>query len=390
MLSTRPISRLQDNADYSREAVTKTPGRALKGRAGLQENVLQNGSMTANPREKRVGLQTPFHQGPSKIILQDAQNSSKLATLSGARPLGDKTPKPNRQSLSLFTPGPRNQKASKLVLPPIQGENDVPSPTQPPSSSRTKLRNPRPSKCFETPVTKGDHWNVSDVSIHEGTSTLGKVNEAAADELDDDSEPEYMPPKPIEPPYEPPFEVPDYREVGQTLLELARSYPVDDSPYVYQVDSEDLLKGCDWPTEQMHLDLPASDEDEIFGPRISGRQANTRTATSFATTGKQTVSRPPPLKGTAVARKVNTSTYSSRPATSLAIRAPDPKPAVFVSRPGTSASNSRPSVSRGNSKYQIRVAPNTKGMADKSDKNNILAFQISDGLEQEDDFRFCI
>ncbi|KAL5485434.1 hypothetical protein ACEPAI_8076 [Sanghuangporus weigelae] len=390
MLSSRPISLLQENADYSRNAVTKTPGRALKGRAGLQENVLQNGSMTANPREKRVALQTPFHQGPSKIILQDTQTTSKLATFSGARPLGDKTPKPNRQSLSLFTPGPRNQKASKLVLPSIQGENDVPSPTQPPSSSRTRLRNPRPSKCFETPVTKGDHWNVSDVSIHEGMSTLGEANEVAAGELDDDSEPEYMPPKPIEPPYEPPFELPDYREVGQTLLKLAHSYPVDDSPYVYQVDSEDLLKGCDWSTEHMHLGLPEPDEDEILGPRISERQANTRTATSLATTGKRYVSRPPPLKATVVARKVNTSTYSSRPATSLAIRAPDTKPALIVPRPGTSASNSRPLVSRANSKYQICVAANTKDMTDKLDRDNILAFQISDELEQEDDFRFCI
>ncbi|KAL5523540.1 hypothetical protein ACEPAG_7713 [Sanghuangporus baumii] len=390
MLSTRPISLLQENADYSRNAVTKTPGRALKGRAGLQENVLENGSMTANPREKRMTLQTPFHQGPSKIILQNTQTSSKLATLSGARPLGDKTPKPNRQSLSLFTPGPRNQKASKLVLPSIQGEDDVPSPTQPPSSSRTKLRIPRPSKCFETPVTKGDHWNVSDVSIHEGTSALGEANEAAADELDDDSEPEYMPPKSIESPYEPPFELPDYREVGRTLLKLAHSYPVDDSHYVYQVDSEDLLKGCDWSTEHMHLDLPESDEDEIFGTRISERLTNIRTVASFATTGKRYVSRPPPLKATAVARKVKTSTYSTRPATSLAIRAPDPKPALAVPRPGTSASNSRPLISRVNSKYQVRVAPNTKGVADKFDKDNILASQISDELEQEDDFCFCI
>ncbi|KAL5507470.1 hypothetical protein ACEPAH_6926 [Sanghuangporus vaninii] len=390
MLSTRPISLLQENTDFSRNAVTKTPGRTLKGRAGLQENVLQNGSISVNPTEKRVAFQTPFRQGPDKTILQDTQTSSKLATLSSGRPLGDKTPKPNRQSLSLFTPGSRNQKTPKLVLPTIQSENDIPSPTRPPSSSRTKLRNPQPSKCFETPVTKGDHWNVSDVSIHEGTSTLGKANEATADELDDDSEPEYMPPKPIEPPYEPPFELPDCREVGQTLLKLAHSYPVDDSPYVYQVDSEDLLKGCDFSREQMHLDLPASDEDEIFGPRMSERKANTRTTASFATTGKRTVSRPPPLKATAVARKVNASTYSSRPATSLAIRAPDPKPALFVLRPGTSASNSRPLVSRAKTKDQIRVAPNIKGMTDESDKDNILASQIGDGLEQEDDFRFCI
>lgn len=132
----------------------------------------------------------------SGIILKDAQASSKLATLSGTRPLGDKTPKPNRQSLSLFTPAPRNLKASKLALSPLQDDLEITSPTRPPSSSRTKLRSPRLSKCFETPVTKGDYWNVSDVSIEQETTAFEGASDVAANELDDESELEYMPPKP--------------------------------------------------------------------------------------------------------------------------------------------------------------------------------------------------
>lgn len=31
-------------------------------------------------------------------------------------------------------------------------------------------------------------------------------------------------------PYEPPFELPDYKEVGRTLLALTHSYPIDDIP----------------------------------------------------------------------------------------------------------------------------------------------------------------
>lgn len=130
----------------------------------------------------------------SEMILQDAPASSKTAT--ATRPLGDKTPLVNRQNISLFTPGPRNGKNSKLVLPPLKDEDEVGSPGQPPSSSRKKMRAPRTSKTFETPVTKGDHWNVSDVSIDVGTSNIDEVGEVDPNEPDY-SDPEYMPPKAI-------------------------------------------------------------------------------------------------------------------------------------------------------------------------------------------------
>jgi hypothetical protein len=40
-------------------------------------------------------------------------------------------------------------------------------------------------------VTKGDHWNVSDVSIEIGGSSLEEV---AEEDVDDYSDVEYMPP----------------------------------------------------------------------------------------------------------------------------------------------------------------------------------------------------
>lgn len=62
----------------------------------------------------------------------------------------------------------------------------------PPSTTRKKLRVPRSaSKSFETPITRGDHWNVSDTSIELGGPNVADVPE---EEVDDFSEPEYMPP----------------------------------------------------------------------------------------------------------------------------------------------------------------------------------------------------
>ena len=128
------------------------------------------------------------------MIVQEKQNASKRANNYATLPLGDKTPKPNRQSLSLFTPGPRSEKPTKSFLSTIQDENDVKLPSQPPSATRKKLRSPRISNNFQTPITKGDHWDVSDVSIMEELPALNGPNDMNANESDD-SEPEYMPPR---------------------------------------------------------------------------------------------------------------------------------------------------------------------------------------------------
>ena len=46
---------------------------------------------------------------------------------------------------------------------------------------------------YETPITKGDHWNVSDVSIDIGGSSLEEVHEEDI-EAEDFSDVEYAPP----------------------------------------------------------------------------------------------------------------------------------------------------------------------------------------------------
>lgn len=68
MLSSRPISVFNDDVhanstQYYRKNDSKTPGRTLKGRTGLQENAFKNGSISVNPKEKRVVLQSPFRKG---------------------------------------------------------------------------------------------------------------------------------------------------------------------------------------------------------------------------------------------------------------------------------------------------------------------------------------
>lgn len=67
MLSSRPISVHRDYYDVP-DFTSKTPGRALKGRAGLQENALHHGSLTANPKEKRAILQTPLKKDASSMF----------------------------------------------------------------------------------------------------------------------------------------------------------------------------------------------------------------------------------------------------------------------------------------------------------------------------------
>ena len=87
------------------------------------------------------------------------------------RPLGDKTPAPNRvaNAVPFDTPAPQTAKLAKLSLLEAP-QQAVPESLLRPSSARKSLRAPRMSGGvqqldFKTPVTRGDHWNVSDISI---------------------------------------------------------------------------------------------------------------------------------------------------------------------------------------------------------------------------------
>ena len=104
---------------------------------------------------------------------------SKLKDTPAIRPLGDKTPFPNRTANQL---PPSGAKIAKPAL--LDGSLR-------PSSARKHDRLPRSaSKIFETPVTDGKHWDVSDIEIEVDASLANQsIQEESCDEI------EYMPPQ---------------------------------------------------------------------------------------------------------------------------------------------------------------------------------------------------
>lgn len=73
MLSSRPLTLQTRQVDVpptnGKQNVTKTPGRALLGRSGLQENLIRDGTMTMLQKGKRVALETPFQPRTAGMLL---------------------------------------------------------------------------------------------------------------------------------------------------------------------------------------------------------------------------------------------------------------------------------------------------------------------------------
>jgi hypothetical protein len=120
---------------------------------------------------------------PQKIR-QDHDGATKSkgkAPLAPSRPLGDKTPFPNRIA---------NHATPLQVTKPVF--NVTPGVLLRPSSARKHIRLPHSaSKSFQTPVTGGNHWDVSDVDINPEVAVVPHQSI----EEDDCDEVEYMPPK---------------------------------------------------------------------------------------------------------------------------------------------------------------------------------------------------
>lgn len=119
-----------------------------------------------------------------------------------SRPLGDKTPLPNRLGTVVFETPLDKAKALKpsvlrdLSVQPTNFEgDDFPELVQRPSSLRKNLRLPSNlslKKNLETPVNQGIHWNMSDGDIvHD--SQLAQQESVDEDKIDQD-EIEYCPP----------------------------------------------------------------------------------------------------------------------------------------------------------------------------------------------------
>ncbi|KAI0762169.1 hypothetical protein BD413DRAFT_586215 [Trametes elegans] len=278
MLSTRPIA-LDHESDVlvQPNPNAKTPGRkALKNRAALQENAVHSGAKTV--LSKKNVMHTPFRPGT-------AHGKKQAISMSVTRPLMDKTPFPNRVAPSTGfggskTPATKGFKLSKLSLL-------VPEPEQPellspdvapllrPSSTRKSLRG-RLSGTFKTPVTKGDHWNVSpgDMEMELEGGLADQVQEEVVPAQDEDDEIEYMPPTAIERPYEPPFELPDYKSMGRSLFSLGHAPAVDDTADVYygtdiaqQVDIQALVAASGSQSTGDGFVLPELEDDSPFSSK---------------------------------------------------------------------------------------------------------------------------
>ncbi|TFY59339.1 hypothetical protein EVG20_g7830 [Dentipellis fragilis] len=239
MLSSRPVSL---NFDGGHPIATKTPGRALlKGR---KENAVHPGARTVNVKSYKASMQTPMinKSVPEQTIprpqTQLVKGKATAVTTTVNRPLLDKTPFPNRHRRieDAFTPAP-----AKLGAPALDGDLlSVPlDGALRPSSTRKSIRGRRSSgPHFETPVTNGNHWDVSEGEIEVAGVEAVKEEEA---EVEDFDEIEYMPPTAIEPPYEPPFEMPDYKVAGKLLFELMHSHQYDDRNDLYWAAEREVV-----------------------------------------------------------------------------------------------------------------------------------------------------
>ena len=188
-----------------------------------------------------------------------------------ARLLADKTPLPNRIGNTLFqTPFPQKKdlKSSKLAFvidPDVlnqtksmkNGGGKTPDSAQRPSSTRKHVKHPRnTSQNFETPMNRGNHWDVSDGDLVLPADMQPVLQDTITENDDDFDEIEFMAPNTLSKtqqfhffylvhyfikldlPYQPPFdfELPDYKVLGKNLRNLAHSCPYDDTPSPPELD----------------------------------------------------------------------------------------------------------------------------------------------------------
>ncbi|KAI6165977.1 hypothetical protein EDD17DRAFT_1549871 [Pisolithus thermaeus] len=321
--------------DSERRNVVKTPGRAIvKSRNALQENTLRDVPMTVNAKGKKVVQGTPLQ--PKAIqtdrVVKDALGKQaqvpKVKGTPVVRPLGDKTPFPNRTANRATLVSSPNAKLANR--PPPDESHQA-------NSARRHVRLPRSaSRSFETPVNAGNHWDASEMDIEVGGAT---VNHSFEEE--DCDEVEYMPPKVDEVPYEPPFELPNYREVGKTLIDLIRSYPVDDDP-----PPDPSFTSQDLETQDDKLALPII-EDDIFAEVNTGTK---QPATSKVQGALPTSRRIPHIGGSRTRITSREATHASAAAKPLApqkLSSVTVQPSASAGRVRTAPQIKRPQSARG-------------------------------------------
>lgn len=254
MLSARPTEIEED----TRFRFSKTPGRT-KFR---KENTTHGGTVLRTLK----GKQTPF-QSSTHIEKAGGKHHAPLTTRR-ARPLGDKTPFPNRLAqldrdldyepifpISKDLKFSLLQTAQSLLQPPAQIAD--PDSAQRPSSARKHPK--RDGQNFKTPANNGFPWAVDDISFSEAEPQVQEVAQNDYDEI------EYMAPNTLDLPYQPPFDfdLPNYKEVGKDLAKLAFSFPIDDTPPAeIEINQEDIE-----PVSWDLLSLPDLEDDDDSFPR---------------------------------------------------------------------------------------------------------------------------
>ncbi|RDB15593.1 hypothetical protein Hypma_004049 [Hypsizygus marmoreus] len=327
MLSSRTVPLGMDSQVFP----SKTPGR-LKGRA---ENALSG--------KGKQALRTPFHKTSKDTTGTQTQlKPVSLAARPAARPLGDKTPFPNRIGGHQFqTPAPQISKSLCLEPQTLLQPTKTPDALLRPSTARKHVRVPRSaSKSFETPMNNGHHWDVSELSI---VLPEAQVQETMPEE--DDDEIEYMAPNTLDLPYQPPFDfdLPDYREVGKMLRQLAQSYPYDDTP-----PTEIFVQESEVTTEAWNmLVLPELvSDDPFYKPENPSVPVPSNTHGATGSKGVKAQAPIVPRKLVPLSRATSVIRGSQTIPSSTVIQTRKP---TTTSRPGTSASVSVP-ASRGMTK----------------------------------------
>ena len=141
---------------------------------------------------RRVGDLCSLYPPTKYILVRKNVFATGKPTLLVTKPLGDKTPFPNRQSQALKTPAPQTAKLAKLSLYD-ESLAKTPGNLLLPSARRKSIRLPRSaSRKFQTPNAQGHHWDVSDGDVQ---LDVGEEVEETTNEEPDYDEIEYMPPK---------------------------------------------------------------------------------------------------------------------------------------------------------------------------------------------------
>ncbi|KAF9553902.1 hypothetical protein CPC08DRAFT_822034 [Agrocybe pediades] len=342
MLSSRPVQLNTDGVYHP----TRTPGRGLKNRA---ENAYagMGSAMTVNGKGKNANMppRTPF-QPASAQPKKFKDQKTVLSTI--GRPLGDKTPLPNRINTILFkTPLPGGTKLSKLQ---DELEDGTPESAQRPSSLRKHIKQPRMSagKALETPANNGRHWEeVSDGELAAPEVEPVLQNTVFGDD-DDSNELEYAPPNTLDLPYEPPFDfaLPNYTEVGKSLFELAYSVPVDDALPPVEIDMPAS------EIESIVYDLGPLPEPESDDPFVLARAESAAAKVTKPTTRRAPTipaAKPRPQSSLARAAVTNATTRpASRAASSTVAATKKPASTVGPSKPISTAPRPKSRVAAAN------------------------------------------